>query len=378
MGPLRSLLLAAALAPLAGACHLAPAHARNLSELHEPDGRHARRGELKGAFGYFFTETLRRADFRDAAGNGGSEGENEERIEDPPGECLDNLLSLAACVKDGVQADEKVVALLAENFAWLVADCPYALSRERCAMELGRLTVWLQARGPSAGEPASVEAVQAAFTELVRVTAEVRADPALAGNALAERCRAIAELPLEREGALRLLRGVNRLLAPGERGAVLAPLRELRLELARQNLAFGVRRALADGEGRVRAAGLEAGVRAFPEERTALLEASLGTPPAELREPELVLQQALDLLARYGEPPPPEGSTPEAARERWITAAIEALRASIDGPTSSAACDALARLTGDPPTLLPEVWMARWRARSGDAMEDDSATGAAP
>jgi len=378
MGPTRSLLLATLLAPLAAACQLAPAHAHNLAELHEPDGRHARRGELQSPLGYLFKETLRRADFRDAAGAEAAADEREERIDDPPGECLENLLDLARCVRDGVQADEKTVAILAENFAWLVADCPYPLSRERCAAELGRLTVWLAARAPAPGTPATPEAVQAAFTELVRVTAEVRADPGLAGNALAERCQALSVLPLEREGALRLLRGVNRLLAAGERGAVLAPLRALRLELAGQMLSFGVRRALEDEEGRVRAAGLEAGVRAFPDERAALLRAALAAPAAEVREPELVLQRALDLLARYGEPPAAEGVAPEGAREEWITAAIEALRAQLDGPTSTAACRALARLTGEPATFLPEVWMARWRARTAGAAEGGSATGAAP
>lgn len=108
MGPTRSLLLVA-LASLASACQLAPAHARNLAELHEPDGRHSRRGELKGPLGYLFTETLRRADFRDAAGNEGAE--REERIDDPPVECLANLLDLAACVRDGEEADEKTLAL---------------------------------------------------------------------------------------------------------------------------------------------------------------------------------------------------------------------------------------------------------------------------
>lgn len=378
MGLTRSLLLAALVAPLAASCQLAPAHAYNLGELHEADGRHARRGELKSPLGYVFSETLRRADFRDAAGEGAADIEREERIDDPPGECLENLLDLAACVRDGVQADEKTVALLAENFAWLVGDCPYQLSRERCAEELGRLTAWLAAREPAAGTPASPEAVQEAFTELARVVGEVRAAPALSGNALAERCQALAALPLEREGALRLLRGVNRLLAPGERGAVFAPLRTLRLELARQNLAFGVRRALADDEGRVRAAGLEAAVRAFPAERAELLRTALGAPPPEVREPELVLQRALDLLARFGAPPPAEGVAPAGAQDEWIVAAVEALRAQLDGPTSTAACRALARLTGEPPTLLPEVWLARWRARSAGATETGSATGAAP
>lgn len=377
MGLPRSLLFLALATPLLGACQLAPAHAHNLAELHEPDGRHARRGDLKGPLGYLFTETLRRADFRDAAGGEAVEGEREDRIEDPPGECLANLLDLAACVRDGEQADEKTVSILAENFAWLVGDCPYVLSRERCASELARLPTWLAVRAPVAGEPTSPEAVQAAFAELVRVTAEVRADPGLAGNALETQCQAIEALPLEREGALRLLRGVNRLLAAGERGAVYAPLRKLRLELAGQNLAFGVRLALADAEGRVRAAGLEAGVRAFPEERAELLRTALATPPETLREPELVLQRALDLLARYGAPSAPAGATEGATDEPWIAAAIDALRANVDGPTTTAACRALARLTGEAPTYLPEVWLARWRARPGTTEASEGATGTA-
>jgi hypothetical protein len=159
---------------------------------------------------------------------------------------------------------------------------------------------------------------------------------------------------------------VNRLLAPGERGAVLAPLRALRLTLARRNLVFGVRAALGDVDGRVRAAALESAVRVFPEERHALLRAVLVSPP-EIEGFELVTLRTLELLARYGAPPAPEGVDAERDRAEWVELVVRVMRSAFDGPNTTAACAALAKLTGEPPTLMPEVWVARWRASSAPA-----------
>lgn len=374
MGPTRSWLLLVGLAATASSCQLAPAHARNLDVLHDESGRPARRGNLKGPLGYLFTETLRSSNFRGGEGLAGAD--EEEAIEDPLGECLANVLDLAACTRDGVQGDERVLALQVESFAWLVHDCTYILSRERCASELGRLALWLEPAKESApvGEPASAELVTERFEALAACVAEVRAAPEMAGGALGERCDAVAELVLEREGALRLLRGVNKLLAPGEQGAVLAPLRSLRLSLARRNLVLGVRAALEDPEGRVRAAGLEAAVRVFPAERHALLAEVLSRPP-EIPGLELLTARAVELLARYGAPPAPEGVTPEQDRANWIELVIPLLRSGLDGPNTTAACAALAKLTGEPATLRPEVWVARWRA---SRTEGTGSPGASP
>jgi hypothetical protein len=361
MGLSRSLVLLAALGAGTSSCQLAQAHAWNLDQLHDPAGRPERHGTLRSPIGYLFGETLRSTNFR---GGEGLEGADEgERIEDPHGECLANVLDLAACTRDGVEADEKVLGLQVENFAWLVGDCTYVLTRERCAAELGRLVVWLDpALAPApAGEPATTEVVASQFEALAACVAEVRAEPEMAGAVLAQRCAELEALVLEREGALRCLRGVNQLLAPGERGAVLAPLRALRLSLARRNLALGVRTALVDAEGRVRAEALEAAVRAFPAERHALLRGVLAAPP-EVPGFELVTARALELLARYGAPPVPAGS--EAARDQaeWVELCIRILRSALDGPNSTAACAALAKLTDEPATMMPEVWVARWRA----------------
>jgi hypothetical protein len=72
--------------------------------------------------------------------------------------------------------------------------------------------------------------------------------------------------------------------------------------------------------------------------------------------------RALTLLARHGLPPA-EGEQAEAelARE-FEDLVVQVLRLSIDGPHNTAACRAMARITGEPLTLRPEVWIARWRA----------------
>jgi hypothetical protein len=70
--------------------------------------------------------------------------------------------------------------------------------------------------------------------------------------------------------------------------------------------------------------------------------------------------RALQLLARYGLPP--SGDVPPAEFERgWRELLLQILRLQVDGPHTVAACAALAKITGQPPTLLPEVWLARWR-----------------
>ena len=40
---------------------------------------------------------------------------------------------------------------------------------------------------------------------------------------------------------------------------------------------------------------------------------------------------------------------------------VQVLRQSVDGPHLIYSCRALARIRGEPVTLRPEVWVARWR-----------------
>lgn len=345
---------------LGTSCHLAPAKVWNLEQVHTPDGRPSRRGQVRSDFGYVLSSLSAGTNY------GGAEHQakaaKDERIEDPLGTCLENVVELGRCLRD-----ERVAAIQAATFAWLAVDCTYLLSRERCALELGELASVLDLQAPPPlpeGEPLDAEAVSAALEELVAATREVVAAPDLAGRALENARERVLALPLGRQGAIRMLRATNALLERRERGAVFAPLRALRLDLARRVTAMALGEALEDPQGRVRAAALEASLRAFPGERPELLRRAMVDPMQEVAERSEVSLRALQFLARYGLPPAPEGMPIEVYERTWNGLLVEVLRLRVDGSHSVAACEALAKITGEPATLRPEVWMARWRAHS--------------
>lgn len=352
-------------------CQLAPVKVWNLEQVHAPDGSPSRRGDLKGDMEFMLDELFTFANF------GGTNKQDpvaqEKSIDDPFATCLENVVELGNC-----RRDEKTAGLQAATFAWLAVECTYVLSRERCVLELGELAQAIELAdvpAPPAGEPASPEVVKTSFEELVATVKDVLEAPALAGDSLERVVERVRALPLDRAGAVRLLRGTNTLLAKGEKGAVLAPLRALRLDLARRCTALAVRAALEDQHGRVRAAALEASMRAFPDERAAHLRWALVEPMEGIEDRTEVSLRALQLVARYGLPP--GGDLPQAEHERgWRELLLQVLRMQVDGPHTTAACTALAKVTGQPATLRPEIWLARWRR--SPAAEPESGTGANP
>lgn len=348
----------AGLSFLAAACTLAPAKIWNLEQLHESDGTPRRRGNLHGDFEYLLTQAFRKTNF------GGPEFQarqrDEKRIKDPLGKCFDNVLALSEA-----RRDERVAGLQAWAFAWLAVDCTYVLSRERCALELGSLARDLSvpaAAPPPEGEPSTPEALKPHFDRLLEVVRGVQAAPGLAGSSLSEVCAGIRALPLDRAGALRLLRVANHLLENGEGQPHLQALRELRNVLAQRCVILALRAALTDPQGRVRAAALESAVRAFPSERAALLRWGVTDEMQGVEERGLVALRALQLVARSGLPTPPEGVSAADFARTWEELLVQVLRLSLEGPHSAAACQALAKITGAPLTLRPEVWIARWQA----------------
>lgn len=348
---------------LAGSCTLAPAKVWNLEQLHEPDGTPRRRGQLMGELEFVLQNISRDTNF------GGAEFQAEraegQRIDDPFGECFANVLALARS-----QRDERVAALQVSAFAWLAVDCTYVLSRERCALELGDLARDLgvaEAGAPPAGEPASPTSVREGFEALLAAVRGVEAAPGLAGDSLAEACARIRALPLERAGALRLLRASNRLLEPNESDPAYAPLRGLRLELAQRCTVMALRAALEDAHGLVRAAALEAALRAFPAERAELLRRAIVEPMEGVEARDEVSLRALQLLARHGLPSA-AGADAEAELEHEFQGVlVQVLRLSLSGPHDAAACQALAKITRQAPTLRPERWFAYWRAERARA-----------
>jgi hypothetical protein len=357
----------------ASGCRVAPAKVWNLEQVHAPDGSPKRRANLRRDWEYLLGELFERTNFGGPERQ--AEAEREEKIEDPFGTCFENVLALEDC-----ERDEKVAGLQAAAFAWLAVDCTYVLSRERCVLALGDLAQALDLAGaatPPGGEPATAEAVKALFDELVATVREVVAAPDLAGSSLEDLAGRVRALPLDRQGALRLLRATNALLAKREGGAVLAPLRALRLDLARRSTGLALRAAYDDRHGRVRAAALEAGLRAFPLERAALLRWAVSDPMEAVEARSEVSLRALQMVARYGLPESAD-EPPEELERSWRELLLQVLRSQVDGPHTIAACQALAKVTGQPPTILPEVWLARWRTSAPESGESRAGTGTNP
>jgi hypothetical protein len=354
---------AALLAGGLASCQLAPPRAHNLQELHHPDGSPKRDARLLSDITWMFERGLRSTNY---SGELPVTAGQAKRVKDPLGKCLDNVCALARCARD-----EKVAGLQAATFAWLGVECTNPLSRERSLLALGELAPLLPMEEPALDpsvSAASPEDVKEAFEALVVATREAVAAPALAGNALQEAAARASALNLDRAGAVRLLRAVNALLAESEHGAVRAPLRKLRLVLARRATELAVRAALADSHGRVRAAALEAALRTFPAERAHWLRWGLTDPMEGLVDREAVRLRAIELLAAYGLPPVPDGEDAQAFEEGVRSALHEVLVSGEGGPSAVAACRALARIEDAPLTLRPEFWLAR-RAHRGAARE---------
>ena len=369
-GPGRAALASVSLALALGACQLAPPRVHNLTEVHQPDGRPKRDARLLSDIGYLLDRGLRSTNY---GGETPLVAGEAKRIKDPLGKCLENVCALARC-----ERDEKVAGLQAATFAWLAVECTNPLSRERCLLSLGELAPLLpeddSPPARAAGEPgtpvATADEVKEAFETLVATTREVVAAPALAGNALPQAVERVRALNLDRSGAVRLLRAVNTLLAEGEHGAVRAPLRELRLVLSRRATELALRAALADTNGRVRAAAFEACLRAFPAERAERLSWALSDPMEGLADREALTLRALELIAEHGLPPVGLPGYEQALRGR----VLDVLARRQGGPLSVAACRALAKIEERPQSLRPETWLALWPTRGAGREEAAGAT----
>ena len=347
---------------LVSSCRVADAKVWNLQQVHEPDGTPRRVGRVQSDFGFLLQKFFELTNFSSQE----MAKAKEKEIEDPLGECLENLLELEGCD----QRKPKVQAAMVETYAWLAVDCTYVLSRERCTIELGDLARALEVEKaealPSDAVPATPEQIGEVYDDLVSAAQPFLLSRGGSVRDLEEACDATSALVLDRAGALRLLRACNVLLARGG-GQELEPLSALRLDLARRNVAQALAAVLEDEEGRVRAAGLAACVRLPEAERAELLRWALVDEMSGVRQRELVARTALDLLARDGLPPPPESLDAEARAgfERvWIDLLIQVLQNDFGGMLSTSACKALAKISGRPLTVRPESWIEWWRLTS--------------
>ena len=399
---------AGALALLAAGCNVPGARIHNLKELHEDTGRHARSGNLVGAFEYYVL--IGAGDlFGDRLANPG-EG-NSETFSNPLKSCLGNINALSRIETD----DRRVTAAQVAMLSWLAIDDPWKLSREAAVRALGdhgaRLGVTVPP--PRQVEPVGVDEVRRALTELVSavrtsgplVPVELPpaesspaepspAGPSPAGPSKGKRgaerplavtaqldaaCARIEGLDLDRAGALRLLRGVGALAtalpqSDARNRRLLVTLEGLQARCVSESLLAALKDSAprnlgtgASGWGseRVRAAAVTACVKAFGDDALGELLLQLNDERADA-----VVRAILVAVAKRGFPEPP-AAVSEQERPLWIQRWTDLILLhaydSPSGPVRVAAMRALSRISGgELDSLREEDWQA-WRRERGTA-----------
>lgn len=302
-----------------------------------------------------------------------------KEIDDPNEACLEHLIELGRHTGEGGFARSQRIATYAEY----VVACPWKLSRERCAILLGREGRSIGLREHPAPRPAATpvaaDEVAGLLSELVaaaRPGLESRGD-GFDAAALADVCARLGALDYDLDGARRTLL-VAALLGrrAGDDGRW-APLGELVQTLQRITVARALTAALSDrqpferqgshpgwGDARVRGAAVEGWVQAGGP--VALAEFLQQLDPRGEIESEVLLA-ILRGVAREGLPDAIPGlSQDDVARldERWIAALMGYALDHPEGRMRVAAMHALSRISdGELESLREEDWLSWIEAR---------------
>jgi len=373
-GPIHAPLLALA---LCAGCHLPEATVYNLREVREPDGSPRRVGaplsSLEFAFRFSVMPFLPQ--------NDGVVDPEDEVIDDPDGLALEHLLDLYAFDRD----DAWVLGLQVEIATWLAIDDSYRLARERSVLALGPIGRALglpePIQLPAGYDAATADDLVGPLGDLIRDVRELIQQGRDPGESLVATCEGIAEMPLDRDGARRVASVANSLLKQaGHDAPELEPLRVLFRTTASRAVAIALASALEDPDPIVRAAAFEATFRACGDRLVGLRRQGLDDASPE------VLIAVMHGLSRRGLFVPPDVPPADAEQLRLIfLGRLVELTRDLRGSVSSAACDALARLTRDEagpdgaapePTLRWEEWNRWWEgrlaARTGTGAADRS------
>lgn len=371
-------LVGAVLATLSlGACNATGMRVFNLGELHTDDGFHRYSAvqlsnwdwTLRKEMGGLFSKSQVHL-----------EEIQPKEIDDPNDACLEHLVELGRHTGEGGYARSQRIA----TYAQYVVQCPWKLSRERCAILLGRegaaIDLSEHPAPPLPEAPAGPEQVADCVSALIaalRPQIEGR-DDEFRPEALAAACDALAELPLDLDGARRALQLVALLEQRTDPdAAACAPLRELVLRMQRLTVARALSQALTDrqpferqgtnpgwGDARVRGAAVQAWVQAGGS--LALAEFLQQLDPRGEIEVDVLLA-ILRSVASQGLPSAIAGVAPEdVARlgERWTDALMRFALDHPDGRVRVAAMRALSRLSGgELRSLREEDWLAWIQAR---------------
>ncbi len=344
-------LLAVSLAP---ACTAIGARTYNIREMHEQDGHHKLMAVQLDDTEYLFQKGFLAMFKKDMSGDA---GKTPVKLEDPLETCVANLLALAELEPDR----EGLAALQVEYFARYSAIDPWQISRQLCLRQLGRAGARLKlAQHPAPAEQnaelATPDSLREALAPLVKALLP-RKDLEAPAN-VAAACAGIAKLHYDLDGCLRALAASAALLerTPASNKDRTALLR-LVLDLERRTLRLALEHGIADKSSFVRAAAVEALVRA---NGNAYLQKVLPRMVSETEEE--VPLAILAMIRAQGLPP----EQPAAKGERDEQLAL-VYRVATEHPIERvrvAAMQALGAVAGAGfESLREEDWDAWWHKR---------------
>jgi hypothetical protein len=349
---------------LASACHVVDSKDWNLRQLHDDQGHHVYTGALEGDFQYFWRQKVA-APLLSAGST--LAVKTPSHIDDPAGECLDNLVDL----EDFDASDPRVAGLQVHWFSRLAVEDPWKLSRERAIHALGRAGRRLDAGLPiglaADAHPAGPEALGSALEALVKSARPVMENGKRAGE-VAEldfdaSCQLVEHMTLDIQGARRaLLAVVDLTRAAGLNNTAMAPLLRLNENLQRMCVRLGLSAGLADHEPIVRAAAIESSVDCAGTRCLIPILGQIGREPSSE-----VLVRVMQLLRKTGLPDPPADLAPaerERVRDGWITTIYRLLDTRPEGEVRVSAMLALSTISGGSlKSLREEDWQAWWLAQ---------------
>ncbi len=357
------LVHAALAAVLAASCRVVDSKAWNLGQLHEADGRHKYTGVIEGDFEYYLRHVLTPSL---TGGNASLENKAPAAIEDPSSVCLENLLLLEEYNFD----DPRNLGIQVEWFSRLAVADPSRVSRERAVLGLGRAGARVRAGNPvpfpKDSTPAGPNAISEALAGLLRAAQPVLANHEKASESeqldLASACQVIQDLPLDLDGARRMLHAaIDVAAAAGFDRKSSIPLAKLAEDLERRCIRFGLAAGLKDQDPLVRGAAVEASVECVGTEVLDPILAQLATEMSE----DVVVRVLALVRTRGLSEKPPEGTT--ATPEALQRARESALYRLLERPESRvrvAAMLALDQVTGAKlHSLREEDWQGWWLAR---------------
>jgi hypothetical protein len=252
----------------------------------------------------------------------------------------------------------------------LTLDDPSALVRERCVLELGplgqRVDIATPAPLPPGAEPAGPDELSEPLTTLIREFRLAKERGELTPGERVEldaACRELEATTLDVDGGRRVLYTAGQLLRSlSARDPARAPLERLSRDVQRRSIQQALAAALTDEAAVVRAAAVEATVRAAG---TAVLGPIL--LQLDPNRSDLVAVRVIDMVAEYGLPEPAEGlegAEYVEARETWL-AILYGL--AVNHPDGHVRVHAMRALTAveDPgvDSLREEDWERWWLAR---------------